>query len=133
VAQLVGSTPLDTDRYAVLGIDWLGGAGASSADAGAGGFPAVDARDQAALAPSATGSASRACTPWRAPPTAAWSALRSPRSRQQALGSVTRHQHRAHRSNALATGWRSIQRAIVRHSLALGDGPANLARRGRSR
>jgi homoserine O-acetyltransferase len=33
----------------------------------------------------------------------------------------------AHRSNALATGWRSIQRAIVRHGLALGDGAGALA------
>ncbi|MGH8244539.1 MAG: alpha/beta fold hydrolase, partial [Steroidobacteraceae bacterium] len=33
----------------------------------------------------------------------------------------------AHRSNALATGWRSIQRAIVRHGIALGDGAGGLA------
>jgi homoserine O-acetyltransferase len=33
----------------------------------------------------------------------------------------------AHRSNALAAGWRGIQRAIVRHGLALGDGAGALA------
>jgi len=33
----------------------------------------------------------------------------------------------SHRSNALSAGWRGIQRAIVRHGLALGDGAGALA------
>jgi homoserine O-acetyltransferase len=32
----------------------------------------------------------------------------------------------AHRSNALSTAWRAIQREIVRHALRLGDGPGGL-------
>jgi len=127
--DLVGpGRPLDTDRYAVLGIDWLGGAGASSAPMpGQADFPAIDARDQAA--------ALLAVCDWlgiarlHAVAGASYGGMVGLSLAEIAptrVGSVLAISA-AHRSNALATGWRSVQRAIVRHSLALGDGRGGLA------
>ncbi|HLQ36345.1 MAG TPA: homoserine O-succinyltransferase [Planctomycetota bacterium] len=39
--------PIDTRRWQVLGVDWLGGAGASTAPRGSAPFPLVDTCDQA--------------------------------------------------------------------------------------
>ncbi len=127
--ELVGpGRPLDTDRYAVLGIDWLGGAGASSAPMpGQADFPAIDARDQAA--------ALLAVCDWlgiarlHAVAGASYGGmvgLSLAEIAPKRVGTVLAISA-AHRSHALATGWRSVQRAIVRHSLALGDGPGGLA------
>lgn len=119
---------LDTDRYAVLGIDWIGGTGESSAPLpGQGDFPAIDARDQAAallavcdrlgiarlhaVAGASYGGMVGLALAEMAP------------ERVRAVLAISA----AHRSNALATGWRGIQRAIVRHGLALGDGEGALA------
>jgi homoserine O-acetyltransferase len=127
--ELVGpGRPLDTDRSAVLGIDWLGGTGASSAPMpGQADFPAIDARDQAA--------ALLAVCDWlgiarlHAAAGASYGGmvgLSLAEIAPKRVGCVLAI-GAAHRSNALATGWRSVQRAIVRHSLALGDGPGGLA------
>lgn len=127
-SQIAGpGLPLDTNRFAVLGIDWLGGTGASTAPAaGQGDFPAIDARDQAralvavcdrlnvgrlhavvgASYGGMVGLAFAEIAPERVGTVLAVSA--------------------AHRSNALAAGWRGVQRAIVRHALALGDGRGGL-------
>jgi homoserine O-acetyltransferase len=127
--ELVGpGRPLDTDRYGVLGIDWLGGSGCSSAPMpGQVDFPAIDARDQAAallavcdklgierlhaIAGASYGGMVGLALAELAPARV---------GRLLVIGA-------AHRSNALATGWRSIQRTIVRHSLALGDRSGGLA------
>ena len=120
--------PVDTNRFAVLGIDWLGGTGASSAPAaGQADFPEVDARDQAralvavcdrlgigrlhAVAGASYGGMVGLALAEIAP---------------ERLGAVLAVSA-AHRSNALASGWRGIQRALVRHGLALGDGRGALA------
>jgi len=120
--------PLDTDRYAVLAIDWLGGAGASTAPAaGQEDFRAVDARDQAAALlavcdrlgirrlHAAAGASYGGMVALALAETAP--------ARVRTVLAISA----AHRANALATGWRSIQRAIVRHGLALGDGAGALA------
>jgi homoserine O-acetyltransferase len=120
--------PLDTDRHAVLAIDWLGGTGASSAPGpGHDGFPAVDARDQArallavcdrlriARLHAAAGASYGGMV-----------ALALAEIAPARVGGVLAIST-SHRANALAAGWRGIQRAIVRHGLALGDGAGALA------
>lgn len=120
--------PLDTHRYSVLGIDWLGGAGASSAPMpGQPDFPAVDARDQAAALLAVCDSLGIARL--HAVAGASYGGmvgLALAETAPSRVGTVLAISA-AHRSNALATGWRSIQRAIVRQGLALGDGAGGLA------
>jgi len=119
--------PLDTDRHAVLGIDYLGSGASSAPMPGQTDFPLIDSRDQAAALVAVcdglgiarlhavagasyggmVGLALAECAPLRVRRVLAISA--------------------AHRSHALATGWRCTQRAIVRHSLALGDRSGGLA------
>jgi homoserine O-acetyltransferase len=126
--ELVGpGLPLDTTRYRVLGMDWLGGSGGTTGPRpGQQDFPAVDTRDQAAVllavcdalgigrlhgfAGASYGGMVGLALAERAP---------------QRLGHLLAISA-AHRSNPLATGWRSVQRAIVRHALELGDGPGGL-------
>src|SRR5690606_34517522 len=120
--------PLDTSRFAVLAIDWLGGAGASTAPGrGRGGYPVVDARDQARALPAV-------CDRLRIPRLHA--AIGASYGGMVALALAEIAPARvggllaistSHRANALSTGWRGIQRAIVRHGLALGDGAGALA------
>jgi homoserine O-acetyltransferase len=127
--ELVGpGRPLDTDRYAVLGIDWLGGAGASSAPMpGQADFPAVDARDQAAaLLAVCDGLGIARLHAVAGASYGGMVGLSLAEIAPTRVGTVLAISA-AHRSHALATGWRSVQRAIVRHSLALGDGPGGLA------
>jgi len=120
--------PLDTDRYAVLGIDWLGGSGGSTApEPGETGFPIIDARDQAAALVAVCNHL--AIARLHAVAGASYGGMVG-----LALADLAPARVRtvlaisaAHRSHALATGWRSVQRAIVRHGLALGDGPGGLA------
>jgi homoserine O-acetyltransferase len=127
--ELVGpGAPLDTDRHRVLGIDWLGGAGESSAPLpGQRDFPVIDSRDQAAalLAVCDQLGIGRlhavAGASYGGMVALALAALAPER-----VGSVLAI-GAAHRSNALATGWRSIQRAIVRQGLDAGDAPRALA------
>lgn len=120
--------PLDTRRFAVLAIDWLGGTGASSAPApGQADFPAVDARDQAqamlavcdrlgiAGLHAAVGASYGGMV-----------ALALAEIAPSRVGGVLAIST-SHRGNALSAGWRGIQRAIVRHGLALGDGAGALA------
>jgi homoserine O-acetyltransferase len=120
--------PLDTCRFAVLAIDWLGGAGASTAPGPAqDGFPAVDARDQARALLAV-------CDRLRIERLHA--AVGASYGGMVALGLAEIAPARvgsvlaigtSHRGNALSAGWRGIQRAIVRHGLALGDGAGALA------
>jgi homoserine O-acetyltransferase len=120
--------PLDTNRYAVLAIDWLGGAGESSAPGpGQEDFPAVDARDQAAaLLAVCDRLGIRRLHAAAGASYGGMVALALAETAPARVGAVLAVSA-AHRSNALATGWRSIQRAIVRHGLALGDGAGALA------
>ena len=127
--ELVGpGAPLDTKRYGVLGIDYLGGSGGSSAPTpGQSDFPVIDARDQAAAVLAV-------CDAIGIPKLHAivgasyggMVGLAFAEIAPARVGGVLAI-GAAHRSNALATGWRSIQRAIVRHGLANGDGSGGLS------
>jgi len=120
--------PLDTRRFAVLGIDWIGGTGGSTApEPGESAFPSIDARDQAA-ALLAVCNHLRIAT-LHAVVGASYGGMVGLALAEGAparVGSVLAISA-AHRSNALATGWRSIQRAIVRQGIAHGDGRGALA------
>src|SRR5688572_20541561 len=127
--ELVGpGRPLDTDRYAVLGVDWLGGVGASSTPTpGQRDFPAIDARDQAAALLAVCDELGigrlHAAVGASYGGMVALALARTAPDRVRHVLAISA----AHRSNALATGWRAIQRAIVRHSLSLGDREGGLA------
>lgn len=120
--------PLDTARFAVLGVDWIGGTGASTApEAGDARFPVVDTRDQAAALVAVCNHL--AIARLHAVVGASYGgmvALALAEALPSRVGTVLAI-GAAHRSSALATGWRSVQRAIVRHGLALGDGRGALA------
>ena len=119
--------PLDTTRFRVLGIDWLGGSGGSTGPReGQRDFPALDSRDQARALLAvcdALGIASLhaiAGASYGGMVGLALAGLAPDRVRHVlAIGA-------AHRSDPLATGWRAVQREIVRHALSLGDGPGGL-------
>jgi homoserine O-acetyltransferase/O-succinyltransferase len=127
-STLVGpGLPLDTRRFRVLGIDWLGGDGASTgALACRDTLTPIDARDQArallavcdhlgvnrlhALAGASYGGMVGLALAELAPDRV---------GHVLAIGA-------AHRGNALSTAWRAIQREIVRHALRFGDGAGGL-------
>lgn len=127
--ELVGpGRPLDTDRYAVLGIDYLGGSGSSSAPMpGQFDFPVMDARDQAAALLAVCDEIGIGRL--RAIIGASYGGMVALALAEIAPERVSRVLaiSAAHRSNAMATAWRCIQRAIVRHSLDLGDRSGGLA------
>lgn len=127
--ELVGpGLALDTNRFAVLGIDWLGGSGQSSAPApGQADFPALDARDQArALLAVCDHLAIPALHAVAGASYGGMAGLALAELAPARVGHVLAISA-AHRSNALSTAWRAIQRAIVRHGLELGDGRGALA------
>ncbi len=125
---LVGpGLPLDTTRFRVLGIDWLGGsAGSTGPRPGQADFPSLDSRDQAAALLAvcdALGIArlhAVAGASYGGMVGLALAELAPERVRHVLAISA------AHRSDPLSTGWRSVQRAVVRHSLSLGDGAGGL-------
>ena len=125
---LVGpGLPLDTMRFRVLGIDWLGGsAGSTGPRPGQTDFPSLDSRDQAAALLAvcdALGIArlhAVAGASYGGMVGLALAELAPERVRHVLAISAT------HRTDPLATAWRSVQRAIVRHSLSLGDGAGGL-------
>jgi homoserine O-acetyltransferase len=118
---------LDSDRFRILGIDYLGGsADTSGPRPGAAPFPPVSSFDQAALLDllrrhlgieryAAIVGASYGGM------VALAFAARYPAALERIV--VISASHRAH---PLSTAWRSVQRAIVRQSLEQHDGPAGL-------
>lgn len=121
---------IDTERFRVLALDPLGGAGASSGPASSGlgeRFPRITTADQARAA---------ACVldrlglgAMRAFVGASYGgmvglsfarALPARLGRLVVLGA-------AHESAPMAAAWRSVQRGIVRFALRAGDGPAGVA------
>jgi len=120
--------PLDTGRYAVLGIDWIGGTGGSTApEPGEAAFPNIDARDQAAALVAVCNHL--AIARLHAVVGASYGGMVGLALAEVAparVGTVLAVSA-AHRSNALATGWRGIQRAIVRQGIARGNARDGLA------
>src|ERR1019366_1237702 len=117
---------VDTDRYRVLGIDYLGGRGESTAPDGSGKFPPISAHDQAealrhvvqylglkpvhAIIGASYGGMVAMSFAERYPQWLDRIVVLSPADRVQPL----------------ATAWRSLQRQIVRDAVARGEGAAGL-------
>jgi homoserine O-acetyltransferase len=111
---------LDTDRYRVLGIDYLGGSGVSTAPVAGERFPTISAYDQAAAIAEVVRALGLA--PLRAVIGASYGA-------QVALALGARHAQvatrllvlsAADRVHPLASGWRALERDIVRFGIATG-------------
>jgi homoserine O-acetyltransferase len=117
---------LDTDRFRVLGIDFLGGSHRTTGPAEGEAFPSISAFDQArvlvalmdhlgierlhgGLGASYGGMVMLALA--------------------QAHAERVRHVvvlSAAHRTHPMSTAWRSVQRAVVRYALGHGEGPRGL-------
>lgn len=126
-SEVVGpGRALDTDRFRVLGIDYLGGAGDSTTPPSGASFPALSAHDQAAAL---------AVLVRRISPGGLHAIVGASYGGMVALAFAARFPElvarlfvlsAAHRAQALSTAWRSVQRQIVREALARGDGAAGL-------
>ena len=117
---------VDTRHYRVLGIDYIGGRGASSTPDGVARFPPISAYDQAAaihtvvrhlglkslhtIVGASYGGMVALCFAERYP----------------ALVNHILVLSAADRAQVLSTAWRSVQRQIVREAIARGDGAAGL-------
>jgi len=117
---------LDTDRYRVLGIDFLGGSHRSTGPGVGQVFPSVSAFDQARLLVALMDRLGVARL--RASLGASYGGMVT-----LALAQVhpQRVEHAvvlsaAHRTHPMSTAWRSVQRAIVRYALGHGEGPRGL-------
>jgi len=117
---------LDTNRYRVLGIDFLGGSHRTTGPGEGSVFPSISAYDQAqclvALLSHLGVDALRGCVG------ASYGGM-------VALALAERHPQfaghcvvisAAHRTHPMSTAWRSVQRAFVRYALAHGEGPRGL-------
>jgi homoserine O-acetyltransferase len=117
---------IDTREFRVLGIDYLGGRGGSSAPAADGKFPPLSSFDQAnaierivrhlgierlhAIVGASYGGMVALCFA----------------ERHAALVGRIVVLSAADKSQVLSTAWRSVQRQIVREAIARGDGPSGL-------
>ena len=117
---------LDTDRYRVLGIDFLGGSHRTTGPVANGSFPSVSAFDQATLLvalldhlgiPSLAASLGAS---YGGMVTLALAQAHPQRIRHAVVLSA------AHRTHPMSTAWRSVQRAIVRYALGHGEGERGL-------
>ncbi len=118
---------LDTDRYQVLGIDFLGGSGATTGPrAGQTNFPSISTYDQAEVL-------RRVVEHLRAAPLAA--IVGASYGGMVALAFAERYPQlvkhavaisAADRAHPMATAWRSVQRAMVRYAAKNGDAPEGL-------
>ena len=117
---------VDTAKYRVLGIDYLGGSGDSAAPDGRDPFPAISAFDQAAALAGIVRALELPLL--HAIVGASYGGM-------VALAFAARHADLVGRivvisasdhARPLATAWRSVQRQIVREAIARGDGVAGL-------
>jgi homoserine O-acetyltransferase len=125
---LVGrGAALDTTRWRVLGIDFLGGSGGSTGPVrGGAGFPSISSVDQAGaiarlVAELGVGGLHAVVGASYGGMVALAAGERFPGLAERLL--VISAADRAH---PMSTAWRSVQREIVRFGLARGDGPAGL-------
>jgi len=119
--------PLDAARFRLLGFDFLGGSGLTTGPrSGAEGFPPVSSHDQASLLRSlcdelGIGRLHAIVGASYGGMVALAFAERFPDRVGQILVISA-----AHRTNPLATAWRSVERETVRFGLAHGDGAGGL-------
>ena len=117
---------LDTDRYRVLGIDFLGGSHRTTGPGRGEVFPSVSAFDQARLLVALLDQlgigrlqASLGAS-YGGMVTLALAQASPERVRHAVVLSA------AHRTHPMSTAWRSVQRAIVRYALGHGEGERGL-------
>lgn len=118
---------LDTQRYRILGIDFLGGSGMSTGPkAGDADFPSISAFDQVAAIKSLL--AALEIPHLHAVIGASYGGMvalamgeREPKMAQRLVVISA-----AHRTHPMATAWRSVQRAIVRYAISKHDGGEGL-------
>jgi homoserine O-acetyltransferase len=125
--EIVGpGRALDTDRFRVLGFDFLGGSHESTGPARGEVFPSISAYDQAeclvALAGHLGITTLCGCA---AASYGGMVALALAERRPDLAGHVVVISA-AHRTHPMSTAWRSVQRAIVRYALEQGQGPRGL-------
>jgi len=118
---------LDTDRFRVLGMDFLGGSHRTTGPVEGTRFPSVSAFDQARLLTRLldhlgieTLQASLGAS-YGGMVTLALAEGHPERLRHAVVLSA------AHRTHPMSTAWRSVQRAIVRYALVHGEGPRGLS------
>jgi homoserine O-acetyltransferase len=126
-AAMVGAhLGVDTTRFRVLGIDYLGGLGGSSTPLGGEVFPPLSTVDQATVL--------HAVVQHLGLPSL-HAIVGASYGGMVALSFAARHPElvgrlvilsAADRAQVLSTAWRSVQRQIVREGLARGDGPGGL-------
>ncbi|HKU13122.1 MAG TPA: homoserine O-succinyltransferase [Steroidobacteraceae bacterium] len=118
---------LDTERYQVLGIDFLGGSGATTGPrAGQTNFPSISSYDQAeilrrVLEHLRTGPLAAVIGASYGGMVALAFAERFPQLVKHAIAISA-----ADRAHPMATAWRSVQRAMVRYAAKSGDAPEGL-------
>ena len=117
---------VDTRRFRILGIDYLGGRGGSSTPADGGQFPPISSYDQAAALDHIVRHLGEG--PLHAIVGASYGGMvalcyaeRYPEQVQHIVVLSA-----ADRAQVLSTAWRSVQRQIIREALARGDGAAGL-------
>ena len=117
---------LDTDRFRVLGMDFLGGSHRTTGPGEGEVFPSVSAFDQAALLVALMDHLG--LERLQASLGASYGGMVTLALAQAHPGRV-RHAlvlSAAHRTHPMSTAWRSVQRAIVRYALSHGEGPRGL-------
>jgi homoserine O-acetyltransferase len=117
---------LDSDRFRVLGMDFLGGSHRTTGPAAGGSFPSVSAFDQAALLVGLLDHlgierlAASLGASYGGMVTLALAQAHPSRLGHAVVLSA------AHRTHPMSTAWRSVQRAIVRYALSHGEGERGL-------
>lgn len=117
---------LDTRRFRVLGIDYLGGSGESTGPVHGEPFPSISAYDQVELICRLL--AHLHLPPLHAAVGASYGGMVALALAERAPQWVRRIvvMSAAHRTHPMATAWRSVQRAIVRFAAARGEGAEGL-------
>lgn len=126
--EIVGpGRALDTDRFRILGFDFLGGSHETTGPTSGGTFPSVSAFDQAELLVRLADHLGIAVLQ---------GCVGASYGGMVALALAERHPRRlrhavvisaAHRTHPMSTAWRSVQRSIVRYALGHGEGAKGLA------
>jgi homoserine O-acetyltransferase len=117
---------LDTDRFRVLGVDFLGGSHRTTGPAVGATFPSVSAFDQARVLVALMDHLGIECL--QASVGASYGGMVTLALAQAHPGRI-RHAvvlSAAHRTHPMSTAWRSVQRAIVRYALGHGEGARGL-------
>ena len=125
--ELVGpGHGIDTTQYCVLGIDYLGGRGGSSAPETGRKFPPLSSYDQArALCHIVEHLGAGALHAIVGASYGGMVALCFAEAYAERVGRIV-VLSAADKSQVLSTAWRSVQRQIVREAIARGDGPSGL-------